>query len=308
MPAAIRSAIALLFLATAASGTDEPTDPPAWPKIAIGYQDSTPAGDWSPAKAWFISGYALGAKLRTTVDEFIAISDDELTQQITTYLSRHPSLNAKTTGFVILDIEYPEPPSKIAELLDIESPELGQRRFAAVVQAYKRRIAIVRQALPNATLCLYGVGSPAARGKDSPAWRSSVAAQRMAVEQGLLQYIGAVCPVLYSRYGNDESGYKTNTAAAENAIAACQDITQGIEAAPQIIPLLSFAIYNGNSTDNRQPASTDGVAAQLQVLSRLGIGQVIFWNAGSTLPDSDDASKAWFASLEVLQPRSPVAE
>ncbi|MDG1837225.1 MAG: hypothetical protein P8I91_00295 [Phycisphaerales bacterium] len=308
MPAATRSAIALLLLATAASGTDEPTDPPAWPKIAIGYQDSAPAGDWSPAKAWFISGYALGAKLRTTVDEFIAISDDELTQQITTYLSRHPSLNAKTTGFVILDIESPEPPSKIAGLLETESPELGQRRFAAVVQAYKRRIAIVRQALPNATLCLYDVGSPAARGKDSSEWRSRVVAQRMAAEQGLLTFIDGVCPVLYSRYGKSESGYKTNTAAAQNAIAACREITQGIEPAPQIIPLLSFAIYNGNSTDNRLAASTTGVAERLQVLSKLGIGQVIFWNAGPTLPDSDESTKTWATSLEALQPRSPVGE
>ena len=303
-----QSAILLLLFASAGSGTDQPTDPSAWPKIAIGYQDSAPAGDWSPAKAWFISGYALGANSRTTVDEFIAVSDEELTQKITTYLSRCPSLSVMTTGFVILDIEYPEPPSKIVGLLETESPELGQRRFAAVVRAYKRRIAIVRQALPNATLCLYGVGSPAARGKDSPAWRTSVAAQRMAVEQGLLQYISAVCPILYSRYGKDESGYKTNTAAAENAIAACHEITQGMEPAPQIIPLLSFAIYNGNSTDNRQPASTEGVAAQLQVLSRLGISQVIFWNAGPTLPDSDDAAKVWFASLEALQPRSPVTE
>ena len=297
-----QSAVVLLLLAAAATGADEPTTPPTWPKIAIGYQDSTPVGDWSPAMAWFISGYALGAKSRTTVDEFIAVSDEELTQQITTYLSRRPSLNAETTGFVILDIERPEPLSKIARLLETESPELGQRRFAAVVQAYKRRIAIARQALPNATLCLYDVGSPAARGKDSPAWRSRVAAQRMAVEQGLLEHVGGICPVLYSRYGENESGYKTNTAAAEYAIAACRDITQGIEPAPLIIPLLSFAIYNGNSTDNRLAASSTGVAEQLLVLSKLGVGQVIFWNAESTLPDSEEPAKNWFGALEALRP------
>ena len=125
-----------------------------------------------------------------------------------------------------------------------------------------------------------------------------------AVEQGLVEYIGDACPVLCSHYGKNESGYKTNTATADNAIAAYQDI----EPTPEIIPLLRFSLYNGNSTDNRLPASAEGAATQLQVLSRLGIGRVIFRNAGSRLPDSGDAAKAWLSSLEALRPRSLVAE
>jgi hypothetical protein len=225
-----------------------------------------------------------------------------LQEAFATYIARHPSLTPETTSIVVLDIESPEPLSRIARLLQPESPELSKRRFNAVIESFKRRVAVAKQALPKATICLYGFGSPSARGNASPEWKSEVAAQRVAVELGLLELIDGVCPVLYSRFGPADSGFKTSTLATENSIAACREIMQGVERAPKILPLLSFAVFNGNSPANGQSASIEGTARRLEVLSKLGIQQVVFWSAKANLPDEGEPTQVWFTSLMQRRP------
>ncbi|MDP7030211.1 MAG: hypothetical protein QF733_08325 [Phycisphaerales bacterium] len=280
-----------------------PVEPPAaWPSLLVGLQNSFAEGDWVPGRAWFISGWALGAPKQTTVDAFIAKTDEQLAELLAKYLLRHPALTPDTTAVVVLDIERPERLSRLAHLLDQERPEESKRRFRAVVEGFKRRVAVVRAALPNAVICLYDFGSPAPKGKDSESFRNQVGAQRAAVSQGLLAGVDAVCPVLYMRFGAGERGYASIARATEQSIEACRSLLTGVTPQPRIIPLLSFAIFNGNSVDHGTPADVGGTAQRLELLDRLGIRTAILWSGDSTISGSSTQISSWYAELAALRP------
>jgi len=104
------------------------------------------------------------------------------------------------------------------------------------------------------------------------------------------------------RFGENEKGHASIARATEQSVTACRSLLEGVSPQPRIIPLLSFAVFNGNSVDHRSPADVGGTAERLELLASLGIRKAILWSGDSTVSRSSTEIASWYASLAALRP------
>lgn len=270
--------------------SDTPTyTPRVWPMRGTGFQNGTPDAvsllDGRPTAAWFISGAFLGASIDTSLEEFLACSESRIRSLMEDYLERHPELHRSTTGQVILDIEHPASPVSLGSVVHATDPSERSGQVASIARAFALRTRVARSLLPNAKLLLYGVGTPQAQGRDTP---NHVLNRSLAIEAagaGLLDGVDGVCPVLYPRFAETEPGYLRRR---DSVVQALIDVNRIIDAAsgnvrPEVIPLLSFTIFNGASAAHEQPASLSDLQDRLGWVHDHGVSKVIFWNDGPFL-------------------------
>ncbi len=264
-----------------------------WPSRSLGYQNGTPNSLAFRAGredfAWFISGAYLGSQKNMSVDEFLDLPTSEIDRRFRIYLQQHSDLNSQTKGLVVLDLEHPVTPVDLGRVLPESDPETEEIALRRITDAFRRRFAVARALLPNAKLVVYGPGTPHPQGYDSEKHARAIRLMRSAAEMGFFENLDAMGPVLYPRFAEDEPGYSHWQRVFAQTMAITNRIRSGIPSGSRPIddvPLLSFTIYNGNSSANNQPADLDDIARRLDSLHQSEIRTVIFWNADEWLQGS----------------------
>jgi hypothetical protein len=228
-----------------------------------------------PNGAFTIIGSALSASNIITDQEFQNVTDQQIRTTLQNYIQNHADfLNENTIGKVLLDIEHPR---NFAEIENISDNDLDW-----FVDGVKRRVSILRELLPNARLGLYAVGSPQSQGSLTDEKKSKYV---RALNRGLLDNVDFISPVLYSRFGPNDSNYGKVLAgvSARQCRELCDHILQNGQSVG-VHPLVTPRIYNGNSNENGQLAQRELIEEKMRFMreapllkSRYKINQVILW-------------------------------
>ncbi|NEX23288.1 hypothetical protein G3480_23825, partial [Thiorhodococcus mannitoliphagus] len=152
-----------------------------------------------------------------TTDEFISTTNDEIREMLARYI-KNPANRITPDMQVLIDIEIPVDPRKFSSFLS----DNGEERFKELITAFKRRLDIARELLPNANLGLYGVPVPSGSNTTLESLETQMNGIHAAAALGLFDSLDALYPTLYFRFGPDDPKFEEKTAGYTQA---------GIEAA-----------------------------------------------------------------------------
>ena len=239
-----------------------------------------------------LSGRATRSEVEITQEQFVEADLPSIRDALTRFLATHELPRANS--LVILDME-PRGFSPL-NLGDFEGSEQ-----ADLIAAYRRRIKAARQVLrrtgpAGVRLGMYQVIVPDGRGRNTARYQRQMAGYLEAGCQGMYDELDFICPVLYQRFGLDD----TDAVTLRRWIAA--STRQGIEGSLQVtrrngrriplVPILSFWVFNGRSSNSRQAVTPDRVAVQLDVVQQAtGIMAILFWSAWQTKREMESADK-----------------
>ena len=139
--------------------------------------------------------------------------------------------------------------------------EFEGRRQRDLIAAYRRRIGVARQVLrdtevPGLRLGMYQVIVPDGRGESSEGFERRMCGYLEAGRQGMYDELDFICPVMYQRFGVDDTTpemlHKWVTAATRQGIEGSLDLTRRNGSTIPLVPILSFWVFNGRSASNRQ--------------------------------------------------------
>jgi hypothetical protein len=154
-------------------------------------------------------------------------------------------------------------------------------RLDAIVEAYRTRIRIVRQELDNAKLALYGVVVPEGQGDpNKKMFQDRMEGYRIAAASGLFEEVDFLIPVLYTRWGSDDScGSNNRLKYCSIAAHLRMGITQTAKLTNKpFIPLLSLKVFNRSSLNHAQDLTAEISRAQLNFIqSRPEVNGVVYW-------------------------------
>ena len=241
-------------------------------------------------RAVTLSGRATRSGTGMSREEFIATDAAAIRTAFTNFLDVHDLPRAD--DLVILDME----PEKCAprHLGDFEGTELAE-----LITAYRRRIHIARQVLqeqeiPRLRLGLYQVIVPDGKGRNSPGFRRRMTGYRQAGCQGMYDELDFICPVLYHRFGIADADPATVrrwvARSTRQAIDGSLELARSDGGRIPLVPIVSFWVFNGGSSNNRRATLPDAVALQLDAVQRsIGIAAVLFWSGWQTKHEMETA-------------------
>ena len=254
---------------------------------------------------WMVHGYAVGAPHDVTEEEFFTASVSDIEYQFGRYLSRKTDLRSNYDGMVIIDIERPYHPRHFGQFIDPESDDYNPEKFEAIVDGYKRRIAVVREMLPNCKLGVYGFPTPHPHGKiDNNSEQQRILGYEMAAARGILDQVDVICPVLYQRFGQTDNHYNRIASYTVNGIEVGRSLRRTNGTALEIQPLMSFKVYNGPSAHNKELIPISDLADQVEVIREQGVEEFMFWHGKDDLDGSTTIAERLGELLDELEYRS----
>ncbi|MEK6793317.1 MAG: hypothetical protein AABZ39_00960 [Spirochaetota bacterium] len=179
---------------------------------------------------------------------------------------------------IVLDLEHPVHPK--------EFHGLGGT-MNAVVAAFANRIRIARKQLPRSKLALYGILNPQPQGEYTEEFIRQFAALRSAGKLGMYDDIDYIVPVLYTRFGSNDS--ERQRSGWEHYIR------MGLEASSLMVcsdgnpvplaPILSSRVLNGGSRNEYDPVPADAMKKILAILAEYeSVHAVLFWEGWDGYP------------------------
>jgi hypothetical protein len=242
-------------------------------------------------RAVTISGRATLSEKDIERKDFIDAKPEEIRTKLREFLGKYRL--PRDNDLVILDME----PKGFApvRLGDFERDRKLQR---ALIAAYGRRIRVARQVLretkhPGLKLGLYQVIVPDGKGHSI---EQRMSGYRAAGEQGMYDQLDFICPVLYQRFGADDTTPgRLRTwldASSSQAIEKSHTLTRRNHTRIPLVPLLSFWVFNGNSANNRRAVQPESIARQLQIVQdAVGIEAIAFWSGWQTPQEMESDTK-----------------
>lgn len=222
-----------------------------------------------------------------TVAEFISKTDSEIRSVMARNLEKQ---NVYGSSNVLIDMEYPVHPKNFGKYRE----EAGEKEFRDLVFAFKKRIDIARELLPDARLGLYGIPTPTGAVRGIEALNLQMSGIQAAGSLGMFDSLDSISPTLYFRYGEDDW----------NHVARIENMTKaGIKAALQVrksdgspidvIPLFSHKTFNGRSANHRDIAPVYFGDLQLNYVQDVGgVSAVAYWSV-----NNDKEMKSWLLAL-----------
>lgn len=254
---------------------------------------------------WMVHGYAVDAPHNCTDEEFFNASVSDIEYRFGRYLSKKTDLMSNYDGMVIIDIERPYHPQQLGKFIDPNSKDYNPEKFEAIVDGYKRRIAVVRDMLPNCKLGIYGFPTPHSHGKlDSNAEQQRIFGYEMAAARGLLDQIDVICPVIYQRFGSTDNNYDRIASYTVNGIEVGRSLRRTDGSTFEIQPLVSFKIYNGASAHDKELITIADLADQIEVIREQGVEEFMFWHGKDDLDGSTTVTERLGELLNELEYRS----
>jgi hypothetical protein len=253
--------------------------------------------------AWCLSGHALGASIRMNVQEFVEMSVSDIRGCMRRYLAKHPDLHPDTTGVVILDLEHPVNPRDLGGYLR------NRKLYERIVRAFRVRISVAREALPRATLGLYGTVTTYPNGRDtSEHARTRMAGYRAAVELGLYDHLDVLVPSIYLAAGPTDPLARRLDAYTRLAIAQSRSLTRSDGTPIPLFPLLGFRVYESGSNHRREIAVDldperpleATLARQVAILREEGIRAFGFWSRTDELEAPNPRGRTIMEHFELL--------
>jgi hypothetical protein len=223
----------------------------------------------------------LGLPSTQTMEAFLGKSFDDVKGHLeSNYLADHPEVGTQTTEILMMDVEDPHPK-------DLHTHTDPAER-AAIVGAYRTRIAALRAVFPNAKLCMYGTLNPDGRGRpDNPQYLARLEALKEAGDNELYDELDYLAPILYPRFGpNDPIGaWKSYRAYTEQGIDGSRQLLKSDKTSLPVLPVTGFRIANDNPTHKDQllldlPVDDPlghTLRVQLEVMAEKGVQNVVFW-------------------------------
>ena len=215
------------------------------------------------------------------LEAFLGRQQVEVEARLAEYAADHPEVSTQTTEILMMDVEVPHPND-----LHERAPD----EQAAIVIAYKRRIAALATVFPMAKLCMYGTLNPDGRGRpENELYQARLEALKTAGTQGLYDQLDYLVPVLYPRFGpNDpEAAWHSYRAYTEQGIDGSRQLLKSDNTSLPVLPITGFRIANkpGNTQHSRQllldlPVDDPlghTLRVQLGVMAEKGVQQVVFW-------------------------------
>jgi hypothetical protein len=220
---------------------------------------------------------AIGAPNTPDLEAFLRRTPSEVETRIQAFLNGHPTVSARTTAVVIMDIEDPHPRDFHLH------PKRVQDRL---IDAFATRAGAARVKFPNAKLGFYGTLIPDGQGRaKNKTYRARQRALVRAGERGMFDQIDCLIPVAYPRFGPTDRAWSTYEAYTRLAITGSRELVKSNGGTLPVIPLLTYSVANRNSAHNQQllldlPTmnpleATLGV--QLGVMVAEGVRIAVFW-------------------------------
>ena len=241
-----------------------------------------------------IHGSGVLAGRDTSIDEFLAYTEDEIRNRFETYLRVRPWLSRETQDIMLIDIEGA-----------YGARYIGNYEFdttysqADIIDAYKRRIRIVREKLPNAKLALYDTISPDPLGRESdPQFIISMRGYRHAAELGMFDELDYLSPLLYQRFGPDDSSQRYNSIEAYTrlGVEASRTIKKTNGASIPLMPLLNPNVVNGNSANHHDLVLEKDIRNQVRVIEEYPeVDVVAIWSMRDELEVLN-----WFRASKIV--------
>ena len=250
------------------------------------YLGTTYAGTLDPYifanDAYSLGGWGLSADTNFTINDFISRTEQQIQNQLLTYIFQQP-LDFATTDIVMLDIEAPIQPN------DWGNPIHDAYRDDYLL-AVKRRIEVARALLPDARLSLYAVVVPNAAGdNDSPTWlQNSWSGYTRAAELGVYDSLDLLSPHLYAAWGPDDASFWMTTIPdyTRMGIERAEVLEKTTGETLPLAPLLSFYNYNGTSNNHGQLHDHAVVRDQMHILyDYASVETVNIWAPGPGVLD-----------------------
>jgi hypothetical protein len=183
---------------------------------------------------------------------------------------------------LMMDVEVPHP----NDLHDAGDDDAR----AAIVTAYKTRIAALKAVFPKAALCMYGTLSPDGRGRPgNELYQARLNALKIAGTQGLYDQLDYLVPVLYPRFGPTDPAavWTSYRAYTELGIDGSRQLLRSDGTSLPVLPITGFRIGNtpANTAHSRQllldlPVDDPlghTLRVQLGVMAEKGVQHVVFW-------------------------------
>ncbi len=220
------------------------------------------------------SSYWFSAPKNITVKEFIAVDNVAIRRQLNKQL--------KTRGVsgsvrLLIDIEKPVHPKDFSSY----RRKHGEEAFKSLIAAFKRRVDIARDLLPDARIGIYGIPTPTSRESDATSLASQISGIQAAADIGLLDSVDDIYPTLYLRYGVGDRDYKSKIARMTRAgIESALTIHRADGSTPGVIPLFSSRIFNGGSKNHKEVAPIELARMQLEIAQSIdGVDAIAYWTA-----------------------------
>jgi len=255
--------------------------------------------------SWMVMGSALAASNNMSEDAFFATSASDIEHQFGRYLANQSDLNSDFDGTLVLDIEYPFNPSQLGKFINPDSSSYDPIKFDTIVDAFKLRVAVVREMMPNCKLGLYGFPTPHPHGKlESNSEQERIMGYEMAAARGILDQVDVICPVIYQRFGQTDNKYNRIAAYTVNGIQVGHSLRRTDGTALEVQPLVSFKVYNGGSAHHMELVEISDLADQIEVIRAEGVEEFMFWSGQDNLTGSSTITDRLADLLEELDYRS----
>jgi len=238
--------------------------------------------------SWMVNGYAVYASEIVDEAEFLGATEADVREALESYLDARQDLDPLTSDYVILDIEQPFHPKHFGRFLDPSHEWYDPMKFHDVIDAYRLRIGVARELLPNARLGLFGATTPHSFG--DALLEAQISRQdgfEAAGAAGLYDQLDVVCPIIYQRFGPSDSRHHCLEAYTRLGAESAMQLQRTDGTVLEVMPIMSLAIFNGGSADHKLPVTVEDLATQIAVLQDLGFQDWMIWSGNDTVADTD---------------------
>ncbi|MCB0321649.1 MAG: hypothetical protein KDD60_12045, partial [Bdellovibrionales bacterium] len=220
-----------------------------------------------------LSSQRFGASVYLSFDEVLGGDADFIRNTLYTAPQEIERFTLLTNKLVVLNIEHGLHPRR---WYTYEEPLRG-----AVLEAYRLRLEVARQEMPNAKLIAYGFPTPNGKGTDTDAQMESF---REASELGIFDLVDGVMPSLHMRFGPQDPLYEESLQVLEDALVRSFEITNSRGESMPVFPLFSFRVNNGQSLHNTEAVQVSDTLNQLKFVQKYPdrVHGIVFWSPSTT--------------------------
>ena len=239
-----------------------------------------------------VNGSSVKSGKSHDIDAFLGFTKEEITETFASWVAKHDELTDDM--IIILDMEHPIHPKELHEYL--ENPTL----FTAIIEAYRLRIKVAREVLPNNPIALYGTVVPHGQGSES-GFSDSRLGYVAAGEHGLYDDLDYLVPVIYHRFGPSDLNFENRlNDMTHQALKEAAALRRRDGSAIPLFPLLSLQIWNSKSNHSGEaplPIHVDAIIEDLLLYPEVALFG--FWTANDTSSPMDDIP-AYFEAVSLL--------